>query len=439
MYKDIKQYFSLAAIVLVSVLSYSVLKAEEEQQLELQKPLDVFFNFSRLHALNVSDVDKIATLGGGQKEAYFTWMDENKQKAVFEDNIKDNVEVALTILEGKIGAKKVEIDFRKNKFEGMTFYFSPTKDELDTDVKILTEWLNKELQAKYLTRNPRDGDSILGYFWKAQRYNAALTWVMNEELGEVSLRLRISPKSTSYGVYKSAVDGSGGEVVRISDLRRNLVKKGGDVFIGNFPILVQEESSLNVVANVHRLYSYYGIDSEIDQLMRILEFEKLTTVQSDGSKFHVNMQLDRQFQTLGKIFNTTYTLHAKKGAMTSTGCFYHPTKTVEETNTVTYRDYNTRQITGRKSYSKQIPLKFSNNEILDSIYSFIDDGIPVFYEYDRYQKFNTNPRVIVGYNKSDNQLIVSELLEVGQQLKKIDDKSFFNSTKVIFTLIPDQQ
>lgn len=430
----------LRGFLAISYLSISIAEAEK-----LQAPLDEFFNLAKLYSLTPLDLENLVLTEKYPQHPYFIWVNEQKEKGIIQDNTLDDIEVGLSLFDGTLPIDKIEVDFDKGQFEGITFHFfsraeseGVSSEEFKRQLDALSQLLTTKLRYKP-SRSIDDEDYIVSrYYWKTQHFNASLNFNKGFEKKAEFLRLRLSTKRTTTGVYKSATDGSRGESVRLNRFSSNLVKKDGNVYIGNFPMVDQEGAHRGSIATAQRLYEYYGIDSEMYQLKSI--------VPATRSYVLTTAKIFKDFETLDSSFHTTSAL---LGTNTGSG-FKHPEKRKRvrsEEKAIRMNLENGPQLYKPKVYKAVI---IENESMLEQVYSLIDDGIPAISIIKientnlkmakpsiRHRTNEQHLRIIIGYNKKLGNIIFTDSFGKGHEFKTITNEDFLKEAIYIMTITPN--
>jgi hypothetical protein len=104
-----KSFFvSLFLTIIVSAENY-----------KLEASLDMFINLPSAYDITPASLEKSFKKGTFSKNPYFSWLNEEKSRAIFKKNSATNVFVDLTILEKSIKVDELIIDFEGRYFQRM--------------------------------------------------------------------------------------------------------------------------------------------------------------------------------------------------------------------------------------------------------------------------------------------------------------------------------
>ena len=134
--------------------------------------------------MTVEDVEAMVDSGRFKKNhPYFTWMDDEKERAIIKKNKFGNVKVGLSLFGGKLPIEEAVIDFENGKFEGVTFSIfnrgdggSISKKEFQKRFDMLSDFFTENLKRQPSRRqgNMKKGVMTSGSLWRTQLGNAVL-------------------------------------------------------------------------------------------------------------------------------------------------------------------------------------------------------------------------------------------------------------------------
>jgi hypothetical protein len=249
-----------------------------------------------------------------------------------------------------------------------------------------------------------------GWVWVSQKGMATLEYNPEALQGRPEfLRLKIAPRDTK-GVFAAAFQGRAA-AVKVSDLPKNVVRQGDDVFIKGIPMVDQGPKGYCVVATAQRLLEYYGIPADQHQIAQVAE--------SDAKKGTNSLAMS---EALGKIdyrFKTRFKIHAM--------------------------GYEGRlvQVDERKM---TVGREFPQTQFEKVIRKSIDEGIPLLWglTLGKYpeeppislQQNGGHMRMIIGYNDATRRLIFTDSWGAGHEMKRMAMDDAYQASHGLFIMTP---
>lgn len=420
------------AVLLLAAAGMSAQGAEQAKQFveqmragKLACALDALVSVPGAWAVTPEDLDKSFAVPAGvkvEKNPYFDWLTQSKERAHFIKRPFTNLAIELTILEGSLPVEEAIIDFRKGKLNGVTLSLynrgdssAITGEEFERRFKGAGRHLGEQLGTRPRRREADPGQGLLveGWLWSSEKGYAMLEYNPEAMKGGQAefLRLRLAPRDGQGAMF--ALMSGKHSAVSISQLPKNVEKSAeGDVWIGGVPMVNQGPKGYCVVASCQRLFEYYGIPCDQHQLAQVAG--------SDASRGTSSLAIA---EALGKIdyrFNTRFSII---GLLTTKGRLHE----------VDGRD----MVVGK-------PLPATDFE--KKIKTFIDRGIPLLWslELGRFpeepainlQEGGNHMRLIVGYNEKTGKLIFSDSWGAGHEQKRMTLRDAYQATHGLFVMLP---
>ncbi len=389
---------------------------------KLTRKLDALVDIPAVWSLKPADLDAACKLPDGvkmEKNPYFNWMTKTRDRAVFMRRPFTNLTVDFSLFDGTLPLEEAVVDFLDDRLNGITFSLYNRGDsgeidraEFDRRMKVCGQKLGTLLGVKPIAKkaNPTQGLLMEGWVWISKNGMATLEYNPEALLGQPEfLRLKIAPRDAK-GVFAAAFQGRSA-AVKVSDLPKNVVREGGDVFIKGIPMVDQGPKGYCVVATAQRLLEYYGIPADQHQIAQVAE--------SDVAKGTNSLAMS---EALGKIdyrFKTRFKIHAM--------------------------GYNGRlvQVDERKM---TVGRDFPQSQFEKVIQKSIDDGIPLLWgltlgEYPEeppiaVQQGGGHMRMIIGYNNDTRRLIFTDSWGAGHEMKRMAFDDAYNASHGLFTMTP---
>ena len=274
----------VAACMIASANADEPLSADEVrdqvQSGTLVRGLDRLVDMPAVWSLSPAALDAAFVLPKGiQMDAnpYFRWVTSTRDRAVFMRRPFSNLSVDFSLFDGEIPLEEAVVDFMDGRLNGISFSLFNRGDsggidqaEFDRRMKLCGQKIGKILDVRPSSRkaNPTQGLLAEGWVWVSAKGMATLEY--NPEALEGApefLRLKIAPRDAK-GVFAAAFQ-SRPMAARVSDLPKNVVRKGGDVFIKGIPMVDQGPKGYCVVASTQRLMEYYGVPADQHQIAQI--------------------------------------------------------------------------------------------------------------------------------------------------------------------------
>lgn len=301
----------------LSAMAGEPLTAEEFQNQvkagKLARKLDGLIDIPSVWSLKPDDLDAAFKLPDGismEKNPYFNWLTKTHDRAVFMRRPYTNLTLDFSLFEGSLPVEEVVVDFLNGRLNGITFSLYNRGDsgsidsgEFERRMKFCGQKLGALIGVKPVAKkaNPTQGLLMDGWTWISKNGMATLEYNPEALQGRPEfLRLKIAPREAK-GVFAAAFQGRAA-AVRISDLPKNVVREGGDVFIKGIPMVDQGSKGYCVVATTQRLLEYYGIPADQHQVAQVAG--------SDATKGTSPLTMS---EALGKIdyrFKTRFKIHA---------------------------------------------------------------------------------------------------------------------------------
>jgi hypothetical protein len=222
--------------------------------------------------------------------------------------------------------------------------------------------------------------------------------------------MRLSRREAG-GAYEAAMQARAGASVKLSYLPLNVKKSGdGDVFIANIPMVDQGAKGYCVVASAQRLFEYYGIPCDMHQLAQIAG--------SDPERGTSILATNEELGRIDHLFKTRFTCIAVR------------------------QGFRLVELLEGKYVGPEVP----KEKFFDSIYKSIDQGIPLLWSLEvgqfpeepplQEQTSGGHMRMIIGYNRTKQEILFSDSWGAGHELKRMDAENAFQATQGIFVMKP---
>lgn len=410
----------------LSAMAGEPLTAEEFQNQvkagKLARKLDGLIDIPSVWSLKPDDLDAAFKLPDGismEKNPYFNWLTKTHDRAVFMRRPYTNLTLDFSLFDGSLPVEEAVVDFLNGRLNGITFSLYNRGDsgsidsgEFERRMKFCGQKLGALIGVKPVAKkaNPTQGLLMDGWTWISKNGMATLEYNPEALQGRPEfLRLKIAPREAK-GVFAAAFQGRAA-AVRISDLPKNVVREGGDVFIKGIPMVDQGSKGYCVVATTQRLLEYYGIPADQHQVAQVAG--------SDATKGTSPLTMS---EALGKIdyrFKTRFKIHAMghEGQLVE----------VDERKMTVGRD-------------------FPQSQFEKVIQKSIDDGIPLLWgltlgEYPEeppiaLQQGGGHMRMIIGYNMAARQIIFTDSWGAGHEMKRMAMDDAYKASSGLFTMTP---
>lgn len=207
---------------------------------------------------------------------------------------------------------------------------------------------------------------------------ASATEMENGEIRPEFIRLKMGP--TPEAIATGGADNfSSGKW-----MQQNVKKEGGKVYIAGIPMVDQGQKGYCAVATVARVFAYYGADA-VDQHALAQLCDTLT---EGGTYVHL---IEKALNDMGKQFHflpqiLCYSYNCKGG----------------------------------------IP----SNQLKDFVESYVNNGAPVIWTIDGHM------RMIIGYNKSTNEIYYSDSWGQGHEMKPMSLNKAAKMTICLHVIVP---
>jgi len=415
------------AIAFFLILSCTILSAQKKvpsKKLKLEASLDCFVNLPGAYSKTTADLEKDFPKEKFNRNPYFQWLRKDKTRVIFKRNPSPNLNVDLTVLDGKVRIEEAVVDYRDGKFIGITISVFNRGDggqisgeEFKNRFTALGKHLGVQLDTHPRKRigNVKKGVMTTGFSWTSPRGMAVL--LCNPDVGEPTkhiqktefMRMRLARRDAK-GIYQAALQERSLATVRKSELPRKVVKKDGNIFIDNIPMVDQGNKGYCVVASAQRLFEHYGIECDMHQLAQLAK--------ADPDKGTSPLYINQQLGGIDYLFKTRFTcLAVRQGS-----------RLVELKDEKYVGD-----TVKRRSYDKFIE-------------SNIEDGIPLLWSM-QIGKAKEEPaispqasgghmRMIIGYNKDKNRIIFTDSWGAGHEFKTMDADDAYRVTQGLYLMKP---
>lgn len=390
------------------------------QEQALVADLDVFVTLPDAYQLTPDDLEKRYEKGNWNRNPYFEWLTADRSRAVFQKKDLGNLKVDLTLLKGAFTAEEAIVDFKEGKFVGVTISIFNRGDggtisveDFQKRYQAMGRHLGEQLQIRPTRREAKPTQGLLttGFTWISGRGKAVLEH-NPEAPGSVEfLRMRLAKREAG-GAYEAAMQARAGASVKLSDLPLNVNKKSteGDVFIENIPMVDQGAKGYCVVASAQRLFEYYGIACDMHQLAQIAG--------SDPDQGTSILATNEELGRIDHLFKTRFTCIAVR------------------------QGFQLVELLEGKYVGPVVP----KEKFFDSVYKNIDQGIPLLWSLEvgqfpeepplQEQTSGGHMRMIIGYNRTKQQILFSDSWGAGHELKRMDAENAYQATHGIFLMKP---
>ena len=390
---------------------------------QLKADLDFLVNLPEAYSQTPADLEKKFPKGEYERSIYFQWLNKEKSRAIFKRHLSSDLKIDLTLLGGTVPIEELVVDFRDNKFFGVTISVFNRGDggkisnqEFAHRFTLLGKHLGDQLKAKPRKRigNIKKGIMTHGFTWESPRGKAVL--LCNPDIGDPLqpdtkefMRLRLSRKDST-GIYQSSMKERSIATVRKSALKQNVTTDNGNVFIKDLPMVDQGSKGYCVVASAQRLFEYYGIACDMHQLAQLAE--------SDPEQGTNSIYINRQLGKIDYLFKTRFSCFAVS----------------HENSLVELKD------------GKYVGDKISRRAYDKFIKKNIDKGIPILWSMTlglKPEKPAISPqvsgghmRMIIGYNEKEKLTIFSDSWGSGHEFKSMDADDAYRVTTGLYLMQP---
>jgi len=364
---------------------------------------------------------------GASANPYFTWLTADHSRAQFMRNHFVNLRVDLTIFEKTVPVEEAIVDFVNGKLNGMTFSVYNRGDsgtvaleELQRRSAKCNEALRIKLGVVPTRRNPDPAQGLLsqGWTWISPLGMASLEYNPELERGHAEyLRLRIAPRDARGAIASAMREQRGGTT--LSELTAAVKHNPeGDVWIDGVPMVDQGPKGYCVVASAQRLFEYYGISCDQDQLAQ------MAGTQAQGGTNPVEMA--KALQSL----DTNFKMHFKALMGVSSD-----------------RGFTIQKTQNERDFQKQLQ-------------DYVNKGIPLLWglEIGRFpeepplkmhtvggqmqnvggqmQTVSGHMRLIIGYNPTAGQVIFTDSWGAGHEMKRMKIQDAYHATHGLYVMQP---
>ncbi len=323
--------------------------------------------------------------------------------------------------------------------------------------KKLNTWAGEK--GKSLPSTRIAGKKSYSRIWVKKPYTVKLMWSFSGAGGRFKAEfanLDISRFNPENDPRKRDFTPKTVKKVEKKPLTANVVKKNGDVYISNVPMVDQGAKGYCAVATTERVFRYFGIDADQHRLAQITETgdrggtslkEMISTLKRAGVKFRVRLKeqySDDSLESYNKFirwlnkYNRT-ARKMKKPRVEITNPKYRNGDYVNLTRM--YQDFDpdvfveARCKNDRTDYRKFYRYVVSN----------INQGIPILWavllgvvpdKNIQKQALGGHMRLIIGYNPKTKDIIYTDTWGKGHEFKKIPEKNAWAMTTGLLTFIP---
>ena len=351
------------------------------------------------------------------------WLTTDKSRAYLRRNFYNNVELNLTLFDGKVPVQDAIIDLENGKVSLVTFSVYNRGDSGPiSNAKFKELFMNcgRSLSPQLGVRpterkaSRRQGLEIEGYTWRSKAGFVGL--VHNEGALDSSapefLRLRAANPNSRSPMAKSILARHSSPSIRLSDLPDNVQRDSeGNVFVANIPMVDQGDKGYCTVATVQRIFEYYGVGADMHQLAQISG--------SDPEMGTSSLQMAKEIGSIDYRFKTRLDIIGMQ-----------------------FQDRRLYEVDRDFYQGKEVEA----DDYLKKIRSSIDDGLPLLWSlklgtYDEdpplsEQTSGYHMRLIIGYNDRSRRLIFSDSWGSGHEFKTIEMSDAYRATTGLFTLKP---
>ncbi len=412
-----RSFPALLAILLAATALAADQAAAEAQILKLDCPLDALIDLPALWSLTPDQLEaSFAKPAELRENPFFTWLTQDRSRAIFRRRPFANVQINLSLLDGTLPIEEAVVDFQNGKLNGVTFSVFNRGDsgriadaEFQRRSALCDRLLRDRLEVTPTPRRaePEQGQLAEGWTYFSLKGLAVLEFNPESATGQLEyLRMRLAPREAK-GAIAAAIRQRRGGVGRSELVSRVKKERDGDVFIEGIPMVDQGDKGYCVVAAAQRLFEYYGLSCDQHQIAQMAD-----TDATQGTDLVMMTQalrkIDGQFRTRFKGLAALYTdnrLH----------------------------ELRSHDLVDFREFSKQVR-------------QYVDDGIPLLWSL-RLGEFPERPpleeqtsgghmRLIIGYNAQKKELLFSDSWGAGHELKRMAIRDAFDATLALFVMPP---
>lgn len=384
----------------------------------LKVDLDPLLKLPDAYKLTPDDLPKLFPKGKWNKNPYFKYLRKDKTRAIFQNRNSETLKVELSILNGTVPVEELIIDFKGEKFLGITVSIYNRGDggsidsaEFERRLKLTGKHIGEALAIRPMRKEakPKQGMLTSGYVWISARGKAVLEHNPEAPLRAEFLRMRLAVRNAT-GTYESATKTRAGANVKLSELPQNVKRKDGNVFVDHIPMVDQGSKGYCVVASVQRLFEYYGIPCDMHQLAQIAGADPRTGTSP--------ITTNRELGAIDHLFKLRYSCLAvgHRGGL------------------VELKD------------NRYVGDEVSEKSFHKMIHKNIDAGIPLLWSLGL-GEFKEEPsispqangghmRMIIGYNDAKQRIIFSDSWGAGHEFKSMDANDAYRATHGLFLMKP---
>lgn len=389
---------------------------------KLKCALDQLIDIPAVWQMKPDALDSAFALPEGvtmEKSPYFNWMTRDRDRAVFMRRPYSNITVDFTLFEGELPVEEVVADFMDGRLNGISFSLYNRgdsgeigKEEFSRRLKLCGQKMGELLGVRPVAKKANLTQGLLaeGWTWVSQKGMAVLEHNPEALDGKPEfLRLKIAPRDAK-GVYAAAFQ-SRPSAVRVSELPKNVVRDGDDVFIKGVPMVDQGPKGYCVVATTQRLFEYYGIPADQHQIAQVAG--------SDAKRGTSSLAMSEALGRIDYRFKTRFKILAMghEGGLV--------------------------QVDQRKM---TVGREFSQSQFEKAIRNSIDAGIPLLWSLElglfpeeppiAMQQGGGHMRLIIGYNEKTSRLIFTDSWGAGHELKRMSFEDAYKASTGLFTMTP---
>lgn len=388
---------------------------------EIDCSLDKIGAVPGIFSLKPDTLDELFAVPEGvkvEKNPYFSWMTKSRHRAYFMRQPFGNLSVDLTIFGGEVPVEDATLDFVDGKLNGVSVSLFNRGDSGDIDPSefkrrftLAGKKMSEQLGVRPRQRkaNPTQGLLSEGWTWISEKGMAILEHNPEANMGRPEfLRLKIAPRDAK-GAFAAAFQDRA--AVRVSDLPKNVIRKGSEVLVGDIPMVDQGPKGYCVVATAQRLFEYYGIPADQHQLAQVANAD------ADSGTNPIVMA-----EALGKIDYRFKTRFKIIGMRTNYG----------------FNEIDERNMT--------VGDRVDYKGFLKAIRDNIDDGVPLLWGLVlgmvpeeppiALQAGGGHMRMIIGYDDKEEKVVFSDSWGAGHEKKFMTYDNAFEATLGLFVITP---
>jgi Peptidase_C39 like family len=408
------QTLSLALLIHVLALP------ENASAEELKGDLDFLLDLPSAYNLTPADLEERFPQGDWKRNPYFTWLTEDKSRAIFQTKRLDDLTVLFTLGGGTVPLEEAIVDFKDGIFLGTTISIynrgdGGTISQADFKQRFSTmgKHLGTVLAARPVRRDAKPTVGLLtsGFIWVSARGKAVLEHNPEADQNNVEfLRLRLAKREAG-GAYEAATQAKPGATVTLSQLPANVkTHSSGATYIDGIPMVDQGNKGYCTVAATQRLFEYYGIVCDMHQLAQIAG--------SDPEKGTSSLTINEELGAIDHLFKTRFECLALR----------HSTGLVE--------------LVDNQYVGDPVP----ENRFFGFIEKYVKEGIPLLWSLEvgvypedpplKNQSGGGHMRMIIGFDEANQKIVFSDSWGSGHEFKTMAKDDVFKATTGLFVMKP---